>query len=191
MPPVDRPGRFRAKSIATSLFQSSKSKSVAVNITFRLLEMLDQDEDGKSFWRPWAYDHDAEHAAWIIKKDGTTNEDALANLAEIFGWKGDITEFALDKIPETFVQVAVETHEYNGKTTYRVAWVNRYDDDAGAKDQKVSAADAAAIQNQFGSEFRAIAGNVQRNAPPQAPNHQPQPATAPASPVDSGGATPF
>lgn len=149
---IDREGIFKAKPVAWSVKTFEGKQSVALNVEFVIVAMLDQGE-----WQDWTlYDT---CRVWgdffVVKKDGRPNTAQVQQLAESLGWNGDL-RVVFGEPPDVVVQVTVKEETYDGRTFYKAAWVNPEDYVPGPK----GGADAATVeqlQTRFGSLLRAAA----------------------------------
>lgn len=177
MQPVDRAGIFKAKITGYGLTESEKG---AVGIVLKA-ELTDLWDPTNKEWYPWAqYEQEAEGAIWIVKKDGTINQLGADSLIKCAGWDGNLESITGETWQPTPVQVAIDSDEYNGKTRFRINFVNPFDRTPGMM-STVSADKARELQNRFGGLLRAIAGNARRNG--ATPNGAPPPPARPASPA--------
>jgi hypothetical protein len=161
MIPCDREGIFRGKIEGYGLRDADKTSSLAVTLQVRLTELWDGDH-----WEEWSqYDMEATGDIWIIKKDGTPNENGVRSLVENAGWDASIDSVYGQTWQPTPVQVVVKRDDYKGEVRFRIEFVNTYDRTPGAV-STVSSDKARELSSQHGAALRAIAGNVKRNGPP-------------------------
>lgn len=172
----DREGHFRATIVSYGL-KEMESGAVSVALRARLTEFWDGQQ-----WHPWSdYDMESEGDVWIIKKSGDVNLGQAEALMRFAGWDGNMESIVQETWHPSPVQVAVQKDEYKGSVRYKIAFINDYNRTPGAL-SNVSKDKARELQAKFGSQFRAIASNVQRNT--QAPQGRPQ-APRPFTPPDS------
>lgn len=173
--PVDREGTFRAE-ITEYGWSEMESGSKCVNLKVKLLEFYNKAEEE---WQPWAqYDMEAEGSIYVVNKKGETLEKAVKSLAEFAGWDGDIESLVNNSWQPTKCAVVIQPNTYNNETKLKISFVNDYHRKPGAIGN-ASPESIKATQARYGSQFRAIAGNVKRNgssaptggpvAPPPAP----------------------
>lgn len=179
MQPLDRPGRFRsANPRPIGLAPARDSKSVSAIIEFPVTEMFDESTGE---WIPWEYDQGITGYIVIVKKDGEPNANQVESLIKNLRWNGDLTKIAenSDWQPNP-CQITVEENTYNGRTSLKVNWINEWDYEGGIK--KADDATVKGLANQYGAKFRALAGNVARNAPAGKPPAKAKPVRT-AAPV--------
>lgn len=185
--PVDREGTFRAKIREYALFEA-ESGALAINVVADLTDMWNG-----SFWEGWSeYGQDVEGAVWIRKKDGTANEKAISSLCQHAEWRGTLREIDDRTWEPTPCQVVVKFDDYNTPGRYRVSFINGFNDTPGGTGN-VSSEKVRALEDSFGAQLRAIAGNAKLNAPkrngqskPPAPKPRAK-AAASGRPVDGAG----
>jgi hypothetical protein len=172
---IDRPGRFRAHPVDWSLQEAKESSAVSVYMEFAIDEYWDT---GTKSWISWSeYDHHVNGSIWLIKRDGSINENASKTLIEALGWKGDVDDLnRTDTWTPHHCQIVVEEDTYNGKTKLKVAWVNPYDSSPTIR--KMEPQKIGQVKAALGSQFRALAANIRRNGPqpiPAKPKVEPPP----------------
>ncbi len=152
---LDRAGIFRAKPFHWAVIPSKETKSVAVYVNSLIVSQFDGKE-----WVSWeeSEPHTTGGYWYVIGKDGKINETAVKQLVESGLWDGKLETVAEFDPPDIIVQLNVKANEWNGKTTYKPAWMNHENfvpnfDGATGDDLKV-------ISNQFGSLLRAVAASI-------------------------------
>lgn len=171
MIPVDREGTFRG-TISSYGLTEAESGAVGVNLKVTLTEWWNGEE-----WLPWTdYNMEADGAIWIVKKDGQINKLAAESLMKFAGWDGNIEAIAMETWAPCPCAVAVTQEEYKGIKRFRVSFINDHNRTPGAM-SNVSGDKVKALQNRFGSQFRALTGNLNRNGAPVPP-----PTTKPLAP---------
>lgn len=191
MDPCDREGTYRVGEVLNyGLKKFEGSTSVAVALHVRLVELLHEGE-----WYP--VDQECYGDVWILKKNnGGPNQKSVESLIEHAGWDGNLESIANGTWKPTPFQVTTKADEYQGNVSYKINFVNAWDAKprgAGSLGT-ASADDAKQLQNQWGSQLRALAGNRMRPQPPAAskPATPPRPAAKPqsvpagAAPADDG-----
>jgi hypothetical protein len=177
---IDRDGIFKMIPTEWRVKTFEGKNSIAVAITFVVTW---QYQDGE--WIDWReFDVMAYGDYWVIKANGTPNENTVTQLVECLGWSGQLMDIVHKKPPETEVQVTVKEETYKGKTSYRCEWMNPADytpTPKGADESAVKHLDA-----RFGSLLRAAASGAKKAAPPKAKAPPPAPAAPPAAEVDHG-----
>jgi hypothetical protein len=85
MKPLESAGYYRVRCMKYGTFKA-QSGSVAINMSFEVLEGYDE---GEGIWYDWRGEEIAvDGAFWIIKKDGTVNERQVESLVAHTGWNG-------------------------------------------------------------------------------------------------------
>jgi hypothetical protein len=115
------------------------------------------------------------HQAWISDK---SLDRTVKNLAEVFGWDGDIE--ALAKLTNTgpFVgqecSIVTEEEEYNGKKRVVIKWLNT----AGGGGKTMESAKAASLARRLAERAKkaaATAGDERSDRPPGEARRNPPP----------------
>ncbi len=147
---IDREGTFRARPIDQGIKTFKDSMAIAIGVRYQIIEQLDgadwQEVDG----------YTAFGDLWVIKKDGTPNEEAVKRLMELFGWDGDLETVTSQDWSERPVQINVEANEYDGRTHYSVAWVNPYDYSPQRAVNNIDEETAKQLAARYGAQLRAI-----------------------------------
>jgi hypothetical protein len=176
MQACDRAGNFRAIILEYGL-KEMDSGAVAVSLHVKLTELFDNGE-----WHEWEqFDMECFGDVWIIKKDGAINEKASESLMRHAGWDGNIDSIVSEAWKPMPCQVVVNKEEYQGRTSFKVAFINDYSRTPGQM-SNVTPDKARELQNRFGSQLRALVGNVKRNQPTP-PNGRPAAPPPPAASV--------
>jgi hypothetical protein len=175
---LEHEGVFKATPTAWGLQDSQNTQSVALVVTFKILE---QFADGG--WQDWREYEDHEITGWfyIVKKDGGVNTATVENLVKSIGWDGNLD---LSAGPQDITcQITTANEEYNGKTTLKVQWLNPGDYTPGIK--TVDPAKASDLQRRYGSQMRAAAAAAKpkHTATTKATPPPPRPAPAPTPEV--------
>lgn len=174
--PVDREGAFRCQLADYGLKQMD-SGAVAISLRVALTEHYDGEH-----WQPWAqYDMEAEGDIWIVKKNGEINQQAAESLMRHAGWDGTLESITGATWTPTPFQVTVKRDDYQGNVRHKIAYVNEFDRTPGGL-SNVSPDKARELAARFGSQFRAIAGNVKRNNAAGAGTGAPAAPSRPAPP---------
>lgn len=166
---VDREGTFRGLMMAVGLVKGkSPSRSVGVTFTARLDEYwYPEANDGAGGWYPWEdRNQEADGAVWIVGKDGQVSKQHAEALMACTGWNGDVTEITSGNFQPQPCQFIIKEDTYNNQTRLKVAFLNSFDAVPGAGN--VSPDEAKQLQDQLGSQFRAIASTIKRNTAPPA-----------------------
>lgn len=169
---ITQEGTFRGRIIQYGL-QEAKSGAIGVWIRVAVDEVC---QDGE--WGDWReYEVEADGYVWIVKKDGNLNKPACESLIKNAGWNGDIKVIDRMEWEPTPVGISVKANEYDGKTTYQIAFVNDYNRIPGGGNVAPEKVDQFA--KKFNSQLRALAGSSKQNAAPPA-NGGPSKPAAPA-----------
>ncbi len=200
---LNQAGDFRGRITGYGLYKPD-SGAVAVDLTVAIDEAWDNESKTWSDWRQ--YELVVAGYIWIIKKTtGETIQRNIQSLLNCAGWDGDMTSVESGRWQAQPIQISVEPDEYKGNTRYRIAWVNEYNHVPGGGN--VTAEEAKALQQQYGSKIRALASNSQRAttapqgtvpakpapaqpAPAQPASAQPAPVQAAPAPAQPAPATP-
>jgi len=165
---VDRPGQFRARPVQWGLATGrAPSQSLGVRIQFLLLEWFSNTERK---WEPWeSYGALCEGTFYIVGKDGGVGESQERNIADLvkfLNWSGDINDLLEGgNFQPLDCQVTIGEEEHEGRTRMKVQWLNSFNGTIN----RVAPDAAKSLAAKYGSQFRAVAGNVKRNMPPPAP----------------------
>jgi hypothetical protein len=181
---VDRPGDFRGVVEEYGVRKTDKSKSVGVNILMRITEMYDHDAQE---WVGWDYQHHVYGTIWVIKKDGTPNDNGVKSAVEALDWDGSFTSLSAKTWKPAPCSFSVVEKEYQGSTSLEISFFNEYDRVPGGGMKQLDENEVKAIQAQYGSPLRGLAAQFKRNktvpaagskpaAPPPA-KRQPEPVT--------------
>lgn len=182
---IDREGIFKAQPVAWGLSDKKDgSEARAIVIDWRILAQLGPDGE----WVDWSTyeEYIATGYHYVIKKDGTLNtgkgtmDGTVEQLAKSIGWDGSLV-LPVDP-PDVVAQISVKAESYDGKTSFKVAWVNP--GDYTPKPRTATPEDAKAANNRYGSLLRAATASAKAKAPAPAK----APATAPKPLVTPEGA---
>jgi hypothetical protein len=183
---IDRAGNFRGVITECGLYEA-KSGAKAVNITASIRECWNSETKQ---WEDWEqYEIVAHGAIWIIKTDGTVNTKGVQSAVECANWNGSFEKaavgvFADVEKPCQFVVNEEGPNEFHKETQYKIAFLNDFDRTPGGNGN-VSPERAKELQTQYGAQFRALGGNVQRNtAKPIGKLKPPAPKSKPTIPLD-------
>ncbi len=199
-------GSFRGTIADYTLSQPKEgpSKSIGVNILVVGTGWWDAENEQwndceESDWRAEAYGY-----VNIVKKDGSLNEKSIENLVKNAGWDGDITSIVQKTWEPTPIAFTIKADEYDGKTTYKVNYINPFDYTPGGGGFKAFDPQAGkSLANQYGSQLRALASKfkpkalptngTKPSAPPKPkPKSEPAPKQETVPPSDDdGGDVPF
>lgn len=175
--PLNWAGNCRGQILEYGLAEMD-SGATAVNITARVDEYWDAADKGWKDCRAEMFE--TEGAIWIIKKDGKINQSQAESLMQHAGWDGKPTSIENGSWKPTPCSFVVNEDTYKDESRFRISWLNDYDREPGASGN-VSPERARELETQYGSQLRALAGNVARNDVPP-PEGKPS-APTPAAPV--------
>jgi hypothetical protein len=162
------------------------SGAIAVSIRCRVLEWYGVPEGGgESVWFDWRENlEEVSGDIWIVSGKDKVNkllDKAVQSLVRHAGWDGTMESIANGEWKPTPCQVSVKKETYKDNAYFKASFINDYNRTPGALAAGVKPEKAKELQNKYGSQLRAIAGNRMRNqAPPPAnakPPAPPQPAT--------------
>lgn len=172
--PVDREATFNA---TITDFGLKEMDSGAIAIAIRCT--LDEIWNGEG-WQPWSeYDMEAEGDLWIVKKDNQgINDGAAKSLIANAGWDGNLESIADGTWQPSRCSVSIKRDEYKGVGRFKISFVNPLNKIPGGL-SNVDSTKAKSLQARYGPQFRALAGNTQRNeSPPTGTPAPPPPAPA-------------
>lgn len=174
MPLLQQTGDFRGNIMSYGL-DEAESGAIAVKMEVSIT----------GIWYDGQWCDYSEHALtvggyiWIIKKDGKINENSVKSLMNYAGWDGNLESIVNGSWFPKPIACSVEEDTYKDTTRYRIAWVNDFDREPGGGN--VDSGKAKDLQQRFGGQLRAIAGNATRNdqKPTGKPGKSSKPAPAP------------
>lgn len=182
MPECTFEGDFRGEIISYGLWEPDGG-AVAISCTLRVSEVYDREskqwhsqyasEDGSV--HAWVdAEIDCEGDFWIISnasKGNKVNEKAVKAIMAATGWNGDIQAIASRTWEPNPCAWSTESETYNDKTRYKAAWIKPYESTpgGGGRGGNVDPEKARALQNKYGSQFRALAGSASKPAAPTTP----------------------
>lgn len=192
---IDRPGIFRGTPIEVGIQDSDNSSSLGLRVVMTVQEYLNQQTNE---WEDWnQFDFRASGTFWIIKKDGSLNDNpdpdkfsTVRMVRDILGWDGNLEN------PDVGVlnpcQFTVNEEDYKGKAQFKLGFLNHWDFKPGPK--TVDPATVKKLSVQHGSKLRAFFGQKQTKAPapagrPAAPPAPPK--SAPPSQIEEGDLPPW
>lgn len=181
---LDRAGTFRIHIIEYGLKEGKDGKK-SLQFTYKAQVLEQYDFTAKS-WQTWGDYAPVElfGAVNLHKNDGTPMPSGVRQLVESVGWDCDLGSIAGQHLTPRDCQCSVKVNQWDGKTSYRGEWLNAWDNVPGGNLGNVDESRAVALANQYGSQYRAIAGSLAMNsaapsgAPPAPPlpQHSPPPA---------------
>lgn len=167
----DREGTFRAKIIDFGL-REYESGAIAAMLRAQLTDLWDPETKE---WVRWSeYDMQAVGPIWLVKKDGSLNDNGCQSLVRCAGWDGDFDSIVNLTWHPTPVQVVTKANEYDGNVTYPITFVNQYDREPGSI-SNLSPEKAKALKSRFGSQLRALVGTEQNRQAPKPAGKPPAP----------------
>jgi hypothetical protein len=180
---VDREGVFRAKPVRCTLHRGDNG-AISWAPAFEILEWYDPEIKQWHDFQPYKMEFLGFYL--LSSNAGKPQEVKVKTLAESLGWDGQLEHLIGDF---DTVQITLRNESYNGQTMLRLQWVAPADSEPRTGGLKQMDAEAvAALGAQFNSQFRALAGQVQRKAPTvvAAP-----PISGPPKPPPAKSAPPF
>ena len=166
--------------------READSGAVAISVRAAIDAYFDAESN---VWVECGQDnYEASGDLWIVKKTGEPNANQVESLCQHAGWNGDLESVANGTWQTKSCSFVLNREEYKEQVRHRISFVNAYDRTPGLVGN-VTPEKAKALQDRFGSQFRALAGNVQRNAtapsgkPPTPANPKPQAAAPAPKPV--------
>lgn len=194
---IERDGVFRAYPIAWTLEEPSKkpdkdtgqpSQSQPIVFQFAIYQEWGKDAAGNGAWSdPWPEGYFVFGRSYVITKVGEVNEGAVKALAEAGLWNGDVDEIA-GPVRNVYVLITVERNDYNGKVSYRVAWINPNADVPPERTgfKPVDPSVLALTRQRFGQKMKAVAGGTKGGRPPTPPAQPAAPVAPPGPRLPAG-----
>jgi len=160
--PMAEPGRYQARPTSWSIYESQNSESRGISIQYQCTLRLDVERD--EYVPTEGPPKGAEGTVWIIGRDGTPNQRGIRDLARVFGWNGDLEQFAADSgwRPKD-CEITVVEEEYNGKKRLKVAWINELGSKGRTKDT------AKRLMSAYGDTFKRLISEPAAIAQPEPP----------------------
>ena len=181
--PLEQTGDFRGEITEYSL-KYEASGAVAIVVYAAIHEVWNPDTKDWEDWR--RYEFNVVGYQYVITKAGAANKRTVTALVMYTGWDGNLESVGAGTWNPTPCQFSVEENIYKEQVSYRISWINAYDSTPGGG--SVSPEKARQLQNQFGSQLRAIAGDAVRNA--MAPKAPEPPKAASTEPLVAPAMTP-
>jgi hypothetical protein len=154
-------GTFRGHIVNYGLTES-QNKATAICITLQIEDIFDKGE-----WYDWReYDLEVSGDLWIIKKDGSLNEQQIRAVTQYANWDGNLLSVVNHTWEPSAIQVVVQENIFKENVSYRINWINAYDSIPGGGN--ITPDKAKELQSRYGSQLRAMVGNVVRNSSPPA-----------------------
>jgi hypothetical protein len=178
MQDVAQEGNFRGRIVKYGI-REEKSGSIGVSVQFLVDDIWDAEAKAWADWRE--YEVLAEGCLYIIKKDKAVNQGQVDALVKFAGWDGDLMSIWGQTWVTKPCAFTVECDEYENVQRFRVGFLNPYESIPG-QFGSITEDRAKALASQYGSQFRALAGNQARNAAPSLPGGKPSPPKGPAKP---------
>ncbi len=160
---LQQEGIFQALPMEGGVRTSNATQSIAAEIKFRITDGYNPETEQFESWL--AHDVWITGRFYVIGKDGNSNEFSCKALRDSFGWDGTLESLqTMQAYRDRTVQLTVQAEEYEGKTRYKIAFLNNKDRPA---DDSVGNCDTEAVRSldaQYGPAFRALLGAAE--APP-------------------------
>jgi len=175
---IDREGVFQGIITEYGLREKSETGTLAVAIKAQLDAMWNGEG-----WDDWKeFEMEASGFLYIIKKDGQPNTGQVESLVRHAGWDGALKSLIDGTWQPTPCQFTIKANEYQGKTDYRIDFINELNRVPGQM-SNVTDDKLKALEAKFGAPLRAIAGSAKRNAAPAADAKMPKPKKAAPAPT--------
>jgi hypothetical protein len=159
--PLNQAGVFRGLITDYSL-RKFDSGAVAIAVVANILQAWNPDTQEWDDWQQ--YEVQATGSLFIVKKDNRgINQNQVQSLIKHCGWDGDLMSVTGRTWQPRECSFVVNEEKYEGETSYRISFVNDFAQVPG-KTGNVTDDEAKELQNRYGSQFRALAGNATRNA---------------------------
>ena len=154
---MTEPGIYRARIIASNV-EEKDTGSVRFGAQY---EAYQYKEGGQ--WHDLDTPETIFGDVWIVKKDGTLNDQSIKRLMEAIEWDGaSFSALADTDWSGTEVQITVGEEEYEGKVRPKMQWLNHRDFEGGMKSS--DATTLGSLDNRFGSQLRALSGGAKKPA---------------------------
>jgi hypothetical protein len=141
MAPIDRPGTFRGTLEEYGVGETKKNGYPQFVVRLKATEYFDEEgvipgpnnEAGKpETWVPWPYDQEITAYLVLYTRNAKTGQwEELLNAKQLqaaLGWKGDsFATLANGNYQGQVILFRVEQHEYEGKSSLQVSWVDSKD----------------------------------------------------------------
>lgn len=153
---LNQEGIFRAIPIeGTWGIEEAQSGALA----FVMDLAIDYKWDGEKWAEDWrGMDTCIRGYFYVVKKDGGLNETTIKSLVNALGWQGGFDVLADPNAPwaQRAVNITVKKELYNGKDTYKIAWLNPPDDVPQGGRPTISDDRLAHLANLYNPNLRAI-----------------------------------
>lgn len=161
MATIDREGRFTAQILECSIYKPESSESVGWN--FHAALMHEATAEGWNALDPMP---DVYGTVWLVKKDGTVNENGVKQMKDALGWDGDWGKLEGDHVWPNF-QCDVAADTYNGKTKMKATWLHSYEADPSARSgmKAMEPNERKSLASKYQAATRAICGVKSTGAP--------------------------
>lgn len=184
---LEREGQFKLRPLSWRVKTFPGKQTVAIAIEFRVLAQ--QDADGA--WIDWG-EHD--YRVWgdffVIQSDGKPNVKKAQSLATLLGWDGNFRSIAAASPPDVAVQGRVISENYQGKTFFKVDWIDPEDHVRGAGGG-LDESEASKLDARFGSLLRAATAAAKKTDMPPPPKRPRLAPSASDNPLTDGEPPPF
>ena len=145
--------------------QESDSGAVGISIVAAISEYF--DPESQRWVNCESEQYESEGTCWIVKKSGEPNQGQVESLCKFAGWNGDLLIVADGTWQPTPCSFLINKETYKDLDRHRISFLNDWNHTPGAVGN-VTPEKAKALQDRFGAQFRALAGNVARNTAPPA-----------------------
>jgi hypothetical protein len=154
-------GHYRGTFIEYGL-RKTEGTSVAVSV----VAMIDDywDDELQQWIDCRSSEYTVRGESWIIGKDNKgPNRNAIESLVRYSGWDASVDSVINGTWQPTPCSFNVVEDVYKDEVRYKIGFLNAYDKKPGMVGN-VSPEEAKQLQQQYGSQLRALVGNIQRNA---------------------------
>lgn len=141
------------------------SGAVVVNFAVKVSDYWDSDSDT---WVDCAEsDYQVKGSVWIVKKDKSLNVAQVQTLIDHAGWDGNLETIVAGTWQPTPCSMTIQKETYKDQERYQASFLNDFNRVPGSMGT-MTAEGVKALQAQYGSSLRALAGNAKRAAAPAA-----------------------
>lgn len=160
---IKQAATYRGYAIDTGVSETKNGFPQYV-MACQAVEVWDEDE---SVWVDLTASEDVELTAYQCLFGGNGEPTRSAEqIIKIFKWSGkSFTELANLDVSQIAFQFRVEDHEYDGKTTLQVAWIDVADAVPGRQMRKLDAAGVKDLDAKFAKGLKGLTGTKVQKAP--------------------------
>lgn len=170
MKPLTHEGTFHAEIVESSDMNAQNSKAYAACFKFRIKEWFTvADGETEPSWCEYDHGFECYGQWWFQGKDGKLNKTAAKQLASALKFQGNTDHLVDDTFVGKMVQIDVVENEYDGRVTYKAAWLRPYGAEPSSGMRQASEASRKEVKSKHQSEFKALAAAIEdeeKTAPP-------------------------